>query len=192
MTSPTRSAAVTAVDAAGIRCRALGVLGVVARLRGQPEEARRVLRLSLAAARAARRRDMVGRALFNLAAIAHERGELDRAERLYAEALAEMRPIGDGYGAARVLHSLGAINFHRCAADEAMALFLESVALRRRLGDAQGAANSEHSYALVLLSLGRTAEARELLETALQDHRGPRRTPQPRALPGLARDDRAG
>ena len=48
-----------------------------------------------------------------------------------------------------------------------MALFLESVALRRRLGDAQGAANSEHSYAHVLLSLGRTAEARSLLETAL-------------------------
>src|SRR6185437_14520882 len=69
--------AVTAVDAAGIRCRALGVLGVVARLRGQPEEAQRVLQLSLSAARAAQRRDMVGRALFNLAATAHGRGELD-------------------------------------------------------------------------------------------------------------------
>ena len=49
-----------------------------------------------------------------------------------------------------------------------MALFLESVALRRRLGDAQGAANSEHSYAHVLLSLGRTADARKLLEAALR------------------------
>jgi hypothetical protein len=49
-----------------------------------------------------------------------------------------------------------------------MALFRESVALRRRLGDVQGAANSEHSYAHVLLSLGRTGEARELLETALR------------------------
>jgi tetratricopeptide (TPR) repeat protein len=67
-----------------------------------------------------------------------------------------------------VLHSLGKIHFHRCAADEAMALFLESIALRRRLGDPQGAANSEHSYAHVLLSLGRTAEARERLETALR------------------------
>jgi len=161
-------AAVTTVDAAGIRCRAFGVLGVVARLRGLPDEARRILRLSLAAGRTARLRDMVGRALFNLAAISHEHGELDRAEQLYTEALAEMRPIGDGFGTARVLHSLGKIHFHRCAADEAMALFRESVALRRRLGDVQGAANSEHSYAHVLLSLGRTAEARELLETALR------------------------
>lgn len=163
-----RVAAITAVDAAGIRCRAFGVLGVVARLRGQPDEARRILRLSLAAARTARRRDVVGRALFNLAAIDHEHGELDSAERLYAEALAEMRSIGDGYGSAGVLHSLGKIHFHRCAADEAMALFLESVALRRRLGDAQGAANSEHSYAHVLLSLGRTAEARKLMEIVLR------------------------
>jgi tetratricopeptide (TPR) repeat protein len=144
------------------------VLGVVARLRGQPDEARRTLLLSLAAARTARRRDMVGRALFNLAAIAHEQGDLDRAERLYDDAIGEMRPIGDGFGIARVLHSLGKIHFHRCEADEAMALFLESVALRRRLGDAQGAANSEHSYAHVLLSLGRTAEARELLQAALR------------------------
>ena len=161
-------AVVTAVDAAGIRCRAFGVLGVVARLRGQPEEARRILRLSLAAARTAGRRDVVGRALFNLAAVAHEHGDLDGAERLYGEALAEMRSIGDGFGTAGVLHSLGKIHFHRCAADEAMAMFLESVALRRRLGDAQGAANSEHSYAHVLLSLGRTADARELLETVLR------------------------
>ena len=160
-------ATVTPVVAAGIRCRAFGILGIVARLRGQADEAGRMLRLSLAAARAGRHRDMTGRALFNLGAIAHEHGELDRAEQLYAEALDEMRAIGDGFGTARVLHSLGKIHFHRCAADEAMALFLESVALRRRLGDAQGAANSEHSYAHVLLSLGRTAEARELLETAL-------------------------
>jgi ATP/maltotriose-dependent transcriptional regulator MalT len=161
-------APVTAVDAAGIQARVLGVLGVVARLRGEPDESRRILRLSLAAARTARRRDMLGRALFNLAAIAHEHGELARAEGLYAEALEEMRPIGDGYGIGRVLHSLGKIHFHRGDADEAMALFLESVALRRRLGDAEGAANSEHSYAHVLLSLGRTAEARELVETVLR------------------------
>jgi len=160
-------AAVTADVAAGIRGRAFGVLGVVARLRGQADEADQMLCQSLAAARAARNRDMIGRALFNLGAIAHEQGELGRAERLYAEALAEMRPLGDGFGTARVLHSLGNIHFHRCAAHEAMALFLESIALRRRLGDPQGAANSEHSYAHVLLSLGRTAEARSLLETAL-------------------------
>ena len=160
-------APVTPVVAAGVKCRAFGILGIVARLRGQADEAGRMLRLSLAAARAGRHRDMAGRALFNLGAVAHEHGELDRAEQLYAAALDEMRQVGDGFGTARVLHSLGKIHFHRCAADEAMALFLESVALRRRLGDAQGAANSEHSYAHVLLSLGRTAEARSLLEATL-------------------------
>jgi ATP/maltotriose-dependent transcriptional regulator MalT/transcriptional regulator with XRE-family HTH domain len=153
--------------AAGIRCRAYGVLGVVARLRGQPAEAERLLGQSVAAARTAGLREMAGRALFNLAAVAHEYEQLAQAERLYTEALDEMRPIGDAYGVAHVLHALGNIRHHRGATDEAMSLFLESCALRRRLGDPHGAANSEYAYALVLLSLGRTAEARSMVTAVL-------------------------
>lgn len=172
-TSATRSAdklaAVTARTAAEIRCRARGVMGVVARLRGQTAEALTLFDQSLADARATGRAELTGRALFNFAALAHEQGDLARAERLYTEALTITGPIGDSYGTARVLHALGMIRHQAGAADEAISRFTESIALRRRLGDIQGAANSEHSYALVLLWLGRTGDARDLLASAIEE-----------------------
>jgi ATP/maltotriose-dependent transcriptional regulator MalT/transcriptional regulator with XRE-family HTH domain len=160
-------AAIAADVAASIRARAYGVLGVVARLRGRPDEARELMRQALAAARTAGLRGQAGRALFNIAAIAHENGELDQAERLYGQALAEMRLAGDAFGTASVLHAQGKMR-HSCGAtDEAMALLLEACALRRRLGDPHGAANSEHAYAHVLLSVGQTGQARAMLAEVL-------------------------
>jgi ATP/maltotriose-dependent transcriptional regulator MalT len=147
-------AAATPDVAEGIRARGYGILGSAARQRGQPDEAVRWLRRSLASARAAGLREMAGRALFNMGAIAQENGEVNRAEQLYAQALAEMRLIGDGHGAARVLHSLGMIR-RRGDPDEAIALFEEACALQRRMGNPEGAADSEHARTLVLLSLGR-------------------------------------
>ena len=159
--------AVSPQDAASVHCRAFGVLGIVARLRGQTEDAERLLLRAVADARSADLRNMAGRALFNLAAIEHERGDLDAAGRRYTEALEEMRTTSDSFGTAGVLHALGMIHAKRGVPDEAMALLLEATALRRRLGDVQGAANSEHAYAHVLLSLGKTAQARDLIDAAL-------------------------
>jgi tetratricopeptide (TPR) repeat protein len=164
-----RVAAIAAGTAAEIRCRALGVQGVVARLRGEATAAAALFDQSLANARATGRAGLIGRALFNYAALAHEQGELARAEALYTETLGVTRPVGDSYATARVLHALGMIRHQAGGADEAMARFTESIALRRRLGDIQGAANSEHSYAHVLLWLGRTAQAREMIDTAVTE-----------------------
>ncbi|HLJ98899.1 MAG TPA: tetratricopeptide repeat protein [Streptosporangiaceae bacterium] len=177
--SADRLAAVTTSTAAEIRCRARGVMGVVARLRGQTAEALTLFDQSLADARATGRAELTGRALFNFAALAHEQGVLAQAERLYTEALTITGPIGDSYGTARVLHALGMIRHQAGAADEAIARFTESIALRRRLGDIQGAANSEHSYALVLLWLGRTEQARDLIASAVEETR---RTGERRSL----------
>jgi tetratricopeptide (TPR) repeat protein len=160
--------AVSPRDSASVRCRAFGVLGVVARLRGQTGEAGRLLLRALAEARSAGLPNMAGRALFNLAAIEHERGDLAAAKRRYSEALAEMRTASDSFGTASVLHALGMIHARQGAPDDAMALLMEATALRRRLGDIQGAANSEHAYAHVLLRLGKTAQARELITAALE------------------------
>ncbi len=162
-----RFGTVSPADAASVRCRAFGALGVVARLRGQAAEAERLLLRAVTEARSAGLPNLAGRALFNLAAIEHERGDLDAAERRYAEALAEMRTASDSFGTASVLHAQGMIQARHGAYDEAMALLLEATALRRRLGDVQGAANSEHAYAHVLLRLGKTAQARELVTAAL-------------------------
>jgi ATP/maltotriose-dependent transcriptional regulator MalT len=160
-------AAIAADVAATIRARGYGVLGVVARLRGRPDQATELFRQALAIARAAGMPALAGRALFNIAAVADENGELARAERLYGQALAEMRLAGDAFGTASVLHAQGKIRHRVGATDEAMALLLEAGAMRRRLGDAHGAANSEDAYAHVLLTAGQTAQARTMLAEIL-------------------------
>ena len=158
-----------APDVAGaVRARAYWVIGVAARLRGQPDEATSWLRRAAAAARAAGLREVAGRALFNLGAIAHELGETGQAEQLYTEALAETRPIGDGYGTARILHALGMVRDHGGAPGEAIKLLEEAHALKLRMGDPLGAATSEHSIAHVLLSQGQTEGARALLATIVE------------------------
>ncbi len=162
-----RIADVTPDAAAAVLARAYWVLGVTARLRGQPAEAGRWLDRATAAARGAGLREVAGRALFNTGAIAHELGDIGRAEQHYQEALAEMRPIGDGYGMARVLHALGMARNQAGQPGEAIKLLDEACALKRRMGDALGAANSEHALALILLSQGRTEAARAMLAAIL-------------------------
>ncbi len=153
--------------AEAVRARAYWVLGVVARLRGRPDEAVRWLRRAAAAARDAGLREVAGRALFNLGATVMERGDVGQAEQLFAEALAEARPIGDGYVTARILHTLGMVRQQAGARDQAITLFEESYALNLRMGDPLGAANSEHALALIMLSQGRTEAARALLAAIL-------------------------
>jgi len=155
-----RVAAITPDVAVSVRARGYGVLGIIARMRGQLEDAADWLTRSLTAARAAGLRQQVGRALFNLAAIAQE--------GLYDEALATSQPIGDAYGTARALHALAMIRHHRGEQDKAVALLEESIALRRRIGDQAGAANSEHSLALKLLSAGQVGQARDMLTRVLE------------------------
>jgi tetratricopeptide (TPR) repeat protein/transcriptional regulator with XRE-family HTH domain len=162
-----RVAQITPDVATSVRARAYSVLGITARMRGQPEEAAGWLTRSLEAAKAARLGQMAGRALFNLAAIAQERGDLTDATRLYNEALAQSQPIGDAYGTARMLHSLAQISQHRSEHDKAMALLEESCSLRRRMGDQAGAANSEHALALVLLSAGEVTRARDMVSRVI-------------------------
>jgi tetratricopeptide (TPR) repeat protein len=131
-------AATAGRTAVAVRARAYTVLGITARLQGQPESAASWLRRSVAAAQETGLAELAGRALFNMGAIAHEGGGIGRAERLYEEALAKTRPAGDVYGTARVLHSLGMIRHLGAAPRDALALLAESCALKRRIGDPQG------------------------------------------------------
>ncbi len=162
-----RIAAVAPDMAAEVRARAFVVLGVTARLAGQPQAAADWLRRSVAAAEAAGRGTPVGQALLNLAAIAHEGGDTGRAEQLYEEARAKMLPVGDSYGLAAALHGLAVLRHQRGAPREALDMLAEAAAQRRRLGDQQGTCSSEHARALVLLSVGRLAEAREVMTAVL-------------------------
>jgi ATP/maltotriose-dependent transcriptional regulator MalT len=160
-------AAVAPGMTAEVRARAFVVLGITARLAGQPRQAQDWLRQSVAAAESAGRGTPVGQALLNLAAIAHEAGDTARAEQLYEEARAKLLPVGDVYGLAAATHGLAGLRHQNGDPEKALEALAEAVALRRRIGDLQGTSSSEHAQALALLSLGRVAEARTLLSGVL-------------------------
>jgi ATP/maltotriose-dependent transcriptional regulator MalT/DNA-binding XRE family transcriptional regulator len=155
-------------EAAEVRARALATLGIVARLRRQPE-AFASLRRAVAAAREAGLHELANRCLFNIGALRFELGQLDAALEVFDEVLAEMQAVGDSYGMARVLHAMAQVQ--RCGGDleAALATLDRACTMKRELGDVLGLASSENSRAFVLMSLGRVAEARTLVERILAE-----------------------
>ncbi|HEV2371422.1 MAG TPA: helix-turn-helix domain-containing protein [Streptosporangiaceae bacterium] len=159
--------AVTPDVAAEVRTRASMVLGTVALLQGQLDEASHWLRESVTAAQSCGLRVAAARALSNLGAIAFQQGALGRTEELYEQALTELRSLGDGYGIGRAVQALGMVRHSQGALDAAAELIAESAAVKRRFGDLDGVANAEHARALVLLSRGQVSQARTLMSEVL-------------------------
>jgi ATP/maltotriose-dependent transcriptional regulator MalT/DNA-binding XRE family transcriptional regulator len=155
-------------EAAEVRARALATLGIVARLRRQPE-AFASLRRAVAAAREAGLHELANRCLFNIGALRFELGQLDAALEVFDEVLAELQAVGDSYGMARVLHAMAQVQ--RCGGDleAALATLDRACTMKRELGDVLGLASSENSRAYALMSLGRVAEARTLVERILAE-----------------------
>ena len=155
-------------EAAEVRARALATLGIVARLRRKPD-AFASLRRAVAAAREAGLHELANRCLFNIGALRFELGQLDAALEVFDEVLAEMQAVGDSYGMARVLHAMAQVQ--RCDGDleAALATLDRACTMKRELGDVLGLASSENSRAYALMSLGRVAEARTLVERILAE-----------------------
>jgi Flp pilus assembly protein TadD len=80
-----------------------------------------------------------------------------------------MQAVGDSYGMARVLHAIAQVQ--RCGGDleAALATLHRACTMKRELGDVLGLASSENSRAYALMSLGRVAEARTLVERILAE-----------------------
>jgi tetratricopeptide (TPR) repeat protein/transcriptional regulator with XRE-family HTH domain len=165
----TRLGVVAPRGVAEVRARALTVLGIVARLRRRYDAALDHLRRAIAAAREAELHELANRCLFNIGALRFEQGQMEAALEIFAEVLADMRRLGDSYGVARVLHALADVQRVRGDVAATLARLDDACAIKRRLGDAQGLATSENSRAVVLLSLGRVAEARALCERILAE-----------------------
>jgi ATP/maltotriose-dependent transcriptional regulator MalT/DNA-binding XRE family transcriptional regulator len=155
-------------EAAEVRARALATLGIVARLRRQPE-AFASLRRAVTAAREAGLHELANRCLYNIGALRFELGHLEAALEVFDEVLAEMQAVGDSYGVARVLHAVAQVQ--RCGGDleAALATLDRACTMKRELGDVLGLASSENSRAYLLMSLGRVAEARTLVEWILAE-----------------------
>jgi predicted ATPase/DNA-binding CsgD family transcriptional regulator len=113
---------------------ALYVLGYIAALRDNQEEAERWFTALLEWARAIGAVPVTAAALEALGTCAREQGDPYRAARLFAESLVLVRDNGDPIVLVNTLKSLGAVAAAQGAAEQAARLFGATEALRERYG----------------------------------------------------------
>jgi DNA-binding CsgD family transcriptional regulator len=113
---------------------ALYLLGYIAALRGNQEEAEKWFTALLEWARAIGAVPVTAAALEALGTCAREQGDQYRAARLFAESLLLVRDNGDPIVLVNALKSLGAVAAARGAAEQAARLFGATEALRERYG----------------------------------------------------------
>ena len=105
--------------------------------------------------------------------VAKFRGDWDRAERCFAEGRALNARIGHRRGEAIAIGALGSMAFDiRLDFDEAVARFSEAAAIFRELGDDLNALIMTGNVAETLCARGDVADARPLLDSALEELRG--------------------
>ncbi|MGD8793069.1 MAG: BTAD domain-containing putative transcriptional regulator [Anaerolineae bacterium] len=160
--------------------------------------ARELCRQSRALYRALGDRHGLAESLDTLGQVEEKAGALDEAENAYQEGLALRQLLGDQKGIARSLMWLSGIARRRGRAEEAVRLARESITLCREIGDRGGVAFGVSDLGQTLLSLGRFAEARALLDDspAIGDNLGffsvSARYSLGLALAGLGRYEEAG
>jgi ATP/maltotriose-dependent transcriptional regulator MalT len=152
---------------AEVRARAHATLGQVMRVHRRFIEATGHLEQAVDAAVRADRPELAGRARYVLANVLQETGEVAAAEALYGEVLVGCERVGDSYGAARVLQALTHIHLNRGELALALKTIDRSRAIRSQLGSPPDIANADTVRAEVLLTLGRTVEARELIDAVV-------------------------
>jgi len=107
-----------------LRARVYLNLGVVRERQGQPEEAERLYRESLALAEG--NLEAMGRAWNNLGALYHRQGRLEEARAAYREALRLAKAGQEWVLTAAVLANLAELEGERASLEEAIALLEEA------------------------------------------------------------------
>lgn len=159
-------------DPAG-QASALSNLGLTLRKLGQPIRARGAFEESLRLwnetpdISEATREYGRARSLNNLAMALRDLGQPEDARELFEQALRIREEIGDADGVSRTLNNLGQLVL---ATDPSAAIDLHQRALdiRSKLNDRHGVARTSGLLATALTTVGRTAEARQLLSNALE------------------------
>lgn len=159
-------------DPAG-QASALSNLGLTLRKLGQPTRARDAFEESLRLWSEApdipeeTREHGRARSLNNLAMTLRDFGDTTSARELFDRALQIREEIGDADGVSRTLNNLGQLLL---ASDPSAAIDLHQRALeiRSKLNDRHGVARTSGLLATALATVGRTAEAHQLLVDALE------------------------
>jgi tetratricopeptide (TPR) repeat protein len=149
------------------RAKVLSGAGLLARARGDYDEARELLSENLALYEELG--DDVGRAttIKDLANIEIDEGSPEAGGKLYEDALAIFRRLGDTAGVAQVLNNLGVVA--QASGDPELALerYGESLALLSDLGDKQGLARSLMNQGSAYRDSGDVEHALELLKDSM-------------------------
>lgn len=109
-----------------------------------------------------------GTTLNNLSGIYDARGDYDTALRYLEQSLAIQREIGDKAGLVATLHNMGHIAWQADNAEHAMTLWSEALTIAMETRDAQGLFHTAGTLGQVFASAGALAQARQLLQLAVE------------------------
>ncbi|RAL20965.1 hypothetical protein DL240_14945 [Lujinxingia litoralis] len=138
-------------DDAGV-ARSLWILGEVARIQGDGEQARELYGRSMAMSQRAEQPVEIARNLLSLAQLARFQKTFDEAEELYQRALRRYEALGDRRGAGQCYNGLGDVARFRDSYDAARRFYDRALATYQSIG-------AELDVALVYTNLGLTSIA---------------------------------
>jgi predicted ATPase/Tfp pilus assembly protein PilF len=138
---------------------------------GLYENARQLLRESLAILRPLEVPEEIAFTLNNLGDIARLLGEYDEAQQLLQESVEIGRQTGDRRRLARALNNLGIVAGSLGQSEEAKQLFQEALALFRELEDQWGITKALNNLGIIAYYLGEYEDARQLYQASLESRR---------------------
>jgi predicted ATPase/DNA-binding CsgD family transcriptional regulator len=150
-----------------LRAKLLNAAGLIARRRGELEQATTLFEESLALQRALGNRSGVAAAVANLGNIAFDFADYDRAVGLFQESLELYRSAGNRDGIALALNNVAIAHRELGHLERAVALHDEGLALRRELGDHAGIAQAVENLGRAALEQGDHRRAAALLREGL-------------------------
>jgi tetratricopeptide (TPR) repeat protein len=137
-------------------------------MRGYWEEAVRLGKQALEAARNLSSEVEVARFSHNLGITCQYRGDLEKARRLYSESLGIAKKLGNQSGVAITLHELGRLAHDQGELEESRNLYNQSLEISKKLGHQIGIAITLHQLAMLTLDQGEIEEARHLYNQSLE------------------------
>lgn len=156
----------------GVRARALGGAGNLARGQGDYAAAGQLYDESLALARAGTDQAFVATALTRLGLVRMNDGDYPAARALLEEGLALRTALADQWGIGNTLHNLAYLAYCEGDAARAEALYEECLRVRRDTGDADSIAVTLNNLGTLARLHGEYARARSLFEESLALQRG--------------------
>lgn len=143
-------------------------LGNFARLKGDVDNARKLLDESLQIRRRLGDKLSICESLIRLGILEYDQGRYEQASELYDEGLCIYRELGNKFGIAVILNNLGNVYSNQGEYSKAVTLYEESLATRRKTGDKIGIAICLNNLGIIAYEQGEYKKSTDLLQESLQ------------------------